>query len=361
VSPIGFQIFPPKDVPEDELTWTFIWGGDPNPPGVIPSRDRQKYLEIMSQGVIMQDQATPTGSHFVLSFGPFDLNVGDTLKFRVGEVLGEGPEGVETNAERLAQFVKQDFQVPFPPPMPVLKAEPGNHQVRLTWDPTGLPADKNPELYYDPYRADSAAQPFEGYRLYKSTQSISGPWTLLAEYDIPGNEFGQNIGLEYEYVDDGLLNNVEYYYTLTAFSKPDTVIKIPSQESSLNGNAMVVIPSTAIQRTVGKVAVVPNPYRGDIDYSSYNPAWEKPPPGRPWLEQDRRLQFINLPAQCVIKIYTSAGDLVETIVHDDPEKGFEDWDMTSYVRQAIASGIYLFTVEDTRTGEVQVGKFVVIK
>ncbi len=45
----------------------------------------------------------------------------------------------------------------------------------------------------------------------------------------------------------------------------------------------------------------------------------------------------------------------------DVPGGFEDWDMTSYAVQAIASGIYLFTVEDTQTGKVQVGKFVVIK
>jgi hypothetical protein len=79
------------------------------------------------------------------------------------------------------------------------------------------------------------------------------------------------------------------------------------------------------------------------------------------MEQDRRIQFINLPERCEIRIYTLAGDLVNTLHHDDPNRGFEDWNLTSSVGQAISSGIYLFSVEDLKNGEVQVGKFVVIK
>ena len=369
-SPVGFQIFPRMAnelLAAESINWTFDYNESQGPPGVTPAYDNEKYRDLMANGQRKEDQASPTGSHFVLSFGPYDLNYKDpndatdadtdTLIFRVGLVMGEGLEGLVKNAERLQQVESNDFKMPFPPPMPTLDVVTSNHAVTFKWD-----RDKEiVEEYPDPYRGDSAAVPFEGYRLYKSTYSVNGPWTLLAEYDIPDNPFFKNIGLEYEYTDIGLLNNVEYYYSVTAFSKPDTVGNFPSNESSRSSNAQVVIPGAEIQETVGKVAVVPNPYLGSIDYSSYNPAWERPPPGRPWLEQDRRLQFINLPAQCIIKIYTSAGDLVETIIHDDPETGFEDWDMTSYVVQAIASGIYLFTVEDTRTGKAQIGKFVVIK
>ena len=173
---------------------------------------------------------------------------------------------------------------------------------------------------------------------------------------------GYDTGLQYTYKDEGLLNNVEYYYTLTAFSKPDRVNNFPSQESSLGANARRVVPGTAPLQSVGGVAVVPNPYRGDIPYNSYNPPWEKPQSTRPWwMEQDRRIQFTNLPERCEIKIYALAGDLVNTIYHDNPNKGFEDWNLTSSVGQAISSGIYLFTVEDKANGKVQIGKFVIIK
>src|SRR4030065_656570 len=79
-----------------------------------------------------------------------------------------------------------------------------------------------------------------------------------------------------------------------------------------------------------------------------------------WMEQDRRIQFINLPISCEIKIFTLAGDLVATILHDNPSKGYEDWNLTSDVGQTVSSGIYLFTIEDTNNGQAQIGKFVII-
>jgi hypothetical protein len=357
-SPIGMKIIPPENVDPQALRWTFNWyegqGGS-----APPSRDYDRYLQ-MAEGVVMQNQAESVGSQFIVSFGPFDLLVGDTLHFAVGEILGEGIKGVMKNADRMDWLRANDFRVPSPPPLPPLRANIGNHTVEMKWN--ALAGQVNPETYNDPYRADSVEVPFEGYRVYKSTISARGPWTLLAEYDLPGNIFGYNTGLDTQYVDVGLLNNFEYYYTVTAFSKPDTVADFPSQESSLNANVMVVIPGPEPPPSVGEVAVVPNPYRGDIAYHQFNPPWERPDPSRDiWLEQDRRVQFINLPAQCEIKIYTLAGDLVSTLVHNSFSKGFEDWNLTSDIGQAVASGIYLFTVKDSKKGNIQIGKFVVIK
>jgi hypothetical protein len=53
--------------------------------------------------------------------------------------------------------------------------------------------------------------------------------------------------------------------------------------------------------------------------------------------------------------------LVDTIYHNDPVQGYAGWNLTSNIGQAVASGIYLFTVKDHRSGEVQVGKFVILK
>lgn len=357
-SPIAVKVFPPANVQADTLRWTFNWyegqGGS-----APPTRDYDRYLQ-MAQGIIMQNQLEPVGSQFMVAFGPINLAVGDTMQFAVGEILGEGLSGVLKNADRMDWLRQNNFRVPSPPPKPPVRLTIESHSVTLKWN--ALAGQQNPETYTDPYRADSAEVPFEGYRVYKSTISSRGPWTLLAEYDLPDNIFGQNTGLDSQYTDLGLLNNFEYYYTVTAFSKPDTTADFPSQESSLNGNAVVVIPGTAAPEKVGQVAVVPNPYRGDIAYHQFNPPWERPDPSRDiWLEQDRRVQFINLPGQCEIKIYTLASDLVRTLQHDDFSKGFEDWNLTSDIGQAVSSGIYLFTVKDRRSSEVQVGKFVIIK
>ncbi len=358
ISPLGMKIFPPENVLADTLRWTFNWyegqGGS-----APPARDGIRYMQ-MAEGVVMQNQLEPIGSQYIIAFGPFNLNQGDTLHFAVGEILGEGLTGILKNADRMDWLRQNNFRVPSPPPKPPLRVTIGTHSVQLKWN--ALAGQTNPETYTDPYRADSAEVPFEGYRVYKSTISARGPWTLLAQYDLPDNIFYNNTGLDTQYADVGLLNNFEYYYTVTAFSKPDTAADFPSQESSLNANAVVVIPGPKPPEDVGEVAVVPNPYRGDIAYHQYNPPWERPGTTRNvWLEQDRRIQFINLPAQCEIKIYTLAGDLVRTLYHNDFARGFEDWNLTSDIGQAVSSGIYLFTVKNNSTGNVQVGKFVIIK
>lgn len=358
ISPLGVKIYPSAKIPPSTLRWTFNWypGGGAGGPA---DRDGVLYQEI-SAGTIMRNQQAGDGSQFILSYGPLTLAVGDTAYFRVGLILGEGEAKMLANTDRLDWLVQKDFKVPAPPPLPPLRLETRSHEITLRWSVQS--GDIDPETYRDPNRADNASQPFEGYRVYKSTQSKTGPWTLLAEYDVPANQFFLNTGLQYEYTDIGLLNNLEYYYTVTAFSKPDLEIDFPSQESSKNANAKLAVPGTAAPATVGEVAVVPNPYRGDIAYHAYNPAWEKPSGTRDrWMEQDRRIQFINLPARCEIKIYSLAGDWIVTIPHDNPQQGYEDWNLTSAVGQAIASGIYLFTVEDITNGKVQIGKFVVIK
>ena len=60
-------------------------------------------------------------------------------------------------------------------------------------------------------------------------------------------------------------------------------------------------------------------------------------------------------------MYTLAGDEGYSLNHNNSDKGYEDWNLTSSVGQTIASGIYLFTVEDLRNGDIQNGKFVVVK
>lgn len=348
--------FPP--VNRNDSVITFIWYNGRQQG--IPYTDAEKYTD-MTKGQIMEKQvSTGDGTKHIVSFGPYSFAKGDTLTFGVALILGKGIEGVMEN-ERILNIVKaKNFKIPSAPPAPPLRVTADNKQVKLEWKPG--PETVNPEEFEDPNRADSILKPFEGYRVYKSTVSKDGPWTLLAEFDLQGNDYGSNTGIQYEYTDVGLLNNLDYYYAVTSFSLPDKVLRFPALESSISVSSFNVTPGTKPPSTVGQVAVVPNPYRGDIAYHSYNPPWEKPKGSRDyWMEQDRRIQFINLPAYCEIKIFTIAGDLIQNILHDNPDKGYEDWNLTSSVGQAVSSGIYLYTVEDKYTGEIQVDKFVIIK
>ena len=350
ISPVGFRVIKPDD---SSLRWSMTYYEHET----LPVLDPDEY-KAMSSGTIYPDRLDqPSRDHIILGFGPFQLKVGDTLNVEMAEIFGYGVNGLMNNSETIDFLKTKGFRVPSPPPKPITKVTLLNHGVDLNWAGSKYVV----EDYTDPNRGDTVKYPFEGYRVYKSTRSINGPWTLVAQYDKIDEE-GANTGLNYEYKDDGLLNNIEYYYAVTAYSKEDKVIKFPSQETSITNVAKIITPGATPMQSVGEVGVVPNPYRGDIAYNTYDPPWEKPKGSRSqWMEQDRRIQFINLPIQCQIKIYTLAGDLVFTIDHADPNKGYEDWNLTSNAGQAVSSGIYLFTVEDMVNGKVQVGKFVIIK
>lgn len=99
------------------------------------------------------------------------------------------------------------------------------------------------------------------------------------------------------------------------------------------------------------VKVVPNPYL-------ITNQWEI-------SKFERRLAFTHLPAQCVIRIYTVAGNLVKVIHHNDTNTnpmdkgGTEYWDLLNEHNQIVASGVYIFHI-DSDVGE-QVGKFAVVQ
>ena len=71
------------------------------------------------------------------------------------------------------------------------------------------------------------------------------------------------------------------------------------------------------------------------------------------------MKFIHLPPRCTIRVFTLAGDIVATLEHDDPVRGELSWNLLSESNRAIASGVYVFTVESD-FGK-QIGKFVVIR
>ncbi|MFZ0392167.1 MAG: hypothetical protein WAN36_17020, partial [Calditrichia bacterium] len=102
-----------------------------------------------------------------------------------------------------------------------------------------------------------------------------------------------------------------------------------------------------------KIAVVPNPY-------VVAASWESRSAFR-FGRGERKIEFINLPQKCTIRIYTLRGYLVDTIHHNTAvDDGSEPWNMLSKDGQEIAYGIYIFHVDAGSLGE-KVGKFAVVK
>ncbi len=102
-----------------------------------------------------------------------------------------------------------------------------------------------------------------------------------------------------------------------------------------------------------RIYVVPDPY-------VTNASWERPlfnATGR----GERRIDFVNLPPQCTITIYNTAGKLVQTLHHDSPmQDGTESWDLVSKDGLSVSFGVYIYHVNAPGIGE-RIGKFTLIK
>ena len=101
---------------------------------------------------------------------------------------------------------------------------------------------------------------------------------------------------------------------------------------------------------LSQITVVPNPYvAGSL--------WESGL-GSVLREPVRQLQFINLPAECEIRIFTLSGNLIKTLQHDAAH-GTEVWDLRAEGGREITSGIYLYQVKSA--GKEYLNRFAVIK
>ncbi len=287
------------------------------------------------------------------------------------------------------------YLIPEPPASPRLRVE-----FEDAVDPNTGRQDTRVVLYWD-RTAEESRDPvtglhdFEGYRIYRSNpgDDLSGDIlnraTLVAQYDLPGNRTGFNNGLDeirldtpatfpddpaeywYRFEADNLLGGWQYLFTVTAFDEGDPDAGLPSFESSRTANATRIFPGTppaqAADRDNRRVGVYPNPYR-------VNAAWDG------GTNRTRRLNFYNLPPRAEIRVYSLAGEIVAEMQHEsDTYKGDirwydnfsadnrqlpggeHSWDLLSENGLSLAGGLYLYTVKDLDTGEVQRGKFVIIK
>lgn len=273
------------------------------------------------------------------------------------------------------------FLIPEPPRSPNLRVELAEGRATLYWD-------RSAESSVDPV---TGLQDFEGYRVYRSnlgadlTGDVLGQTTLLAQFDRPGNETGFNNGFgdvvltepvtfpgdttQYHYRLDvpGLLSGWQYAFALTAFDEGDADAGLPPFESSRVANAVRVFPGTPAQDGSAKVGVYPNPYR-------VNAAWDGE------SNRTRKLYFYNLPARAEVRIYTTAGEIVDEFTHEAGVTGGDTrwydtfsgqnrvvaggeyaWDILSANNLNLATGLYLYTVHDLDSGATQTGRFALIK
>jgi hypothetical protein len=99
------------------------------------------------------------------------------------------------------------------------------------------------------------------------------------------------------------------------------------------------------QTDLGQIKVVPNPF-------IVRAGWEQ-------SQFEGRLQFTNLPKECEIAIYSTAGDHIITLQHNSFNNSMF-WNLQNDSGVNVAYGLYVFVVK-TPDGEKHTGKFVVIR
>jgi len=157
--------------------------------------------------------------------------------------------------------------------------------------------------------------------------------------------------------DANVRNGFRIYYAVTAKDRYGNDSK-PGVEFALTTPRFD--PQTPDERTSkgANIYLYPNPVTREAlaEFDRQFPTRDNP--------TGMQVVFANLPqARNTIRIYTAAGDLVQTLEHDGTGDagGSCAWNMMSRNGQEVTSGIYFFVVHADRAGfEDVVGRFVVV-
>jgi hypothetical protein len=216
------------------------------------------------------------------------------------------------------------YKIPIPVPAPVIKVEnTPQATVKITWK-------RSVENFSAPRMTGKLSK----FYVWRSNAGM-GPWELLGEVQL-GNVNEEGL---YEFID----NDETYKLGETKYYSVTSVDDKGNQSGRTN-----ITPHVKNVRSVDKmekVYAVPNPFIVKSGFEGHG--------------QDNAIGFYGLPEKCTIRIYSYAGQLVETIEHDSPVYSTA-WFQVTRNNQDIASGIYFYVVT-TPSGETATGKLVIVK
>jgi len=232
-------------------------------PGLYNSSLGSKYFHLGSQSSLrFDDTATiPVGGLDLvatISSGPYTLNPGDSLVFVTAIIAGDTYQDAMATLTQAEKILAFDFEISKPPATPKLAGYASDKQNFLYWDNAAEKSRDNFSGEYD----------FEGYRIYRSLDKGVN-WDLLADYDML-NQRGLDRGLQYSYRDTTVNNGFEYWYTVTAYDRGDSLIESlesPLGKNLTSVNTIALIPATnAAGRTPVSVNNVTHTGNGISNY-----------------------------------------------------------------------------------------------
>ena len=224
-------------------------------------------------------------------------------------------------------------------------AQPSNYEIRFADSPISSSFSNNLPLPFEVVNLTRANQPIE---VYSPDLSRNGSWDVTEPIVFLEQPDGQLISTwEVRLEDVGPVpgsGDVFLVSTRKPFA-PEDVYRFKTVAATAD--------EALASQELEDIYVVPNPYVATSVFEPKNPVSRSE-------RGERRLYFANVPKTCTIRIYTLAGELVETLYHDSTlDNGKVFWDMRTKDNMNLAYGLYLFHVESPEGSFI--GKFAVIK
>ncbi|HDS09851.1 MAG TPA: T9SS type A sorting domain-containing protein, partial [Firmicutes bacterium] len=318
---------------------------------------------------IFNTRLTPTDYRTNYLAGPITLAPGEHWDFCWAFVFGLSLGHFNANNSALTETYEAGWKPPNPPPdAPYLILAPGDRKVTINW---ARNRNVNPKVNNDGTRdyteypdslfsrsAESSVDPntglrdWDGYFIYRnmtgSGELKDGAWHLISELtstyvkntwgaipddDLDARYWTQTYWGQFVDEDPGLYNGFKYYYSVVAYDFGKAL-------TNPTANVQTVTLRWKAKQDPSNVKVVPNPF-----IVSNPPAFIN------------GVQFIHLPANCTIKIYSFSGDYILSLYHNDGT-GDETWNLRNDNDQLVAPGVYFWVVESDQG--TQKGKFVII-
>jgi hypothetical protein len=288
---------------------------------------------------LQADNSTRLTPFMLLGVGPYTLAPGETIKVSVVEAVNglpleetikglevqpDLPAGLDSLRNTIANaqiLFDNNFQLTsVPPPSPKIDIIPipKDQTITISWDPID-------QTWIDPINDTTVISEF---RIYRADRSFIGPYIFLKRIrpgrDTDRTRFFDEDANKWIYEDQSINLGVGYYYTVTSKDDED------DESWYTNRNTEPVFAARSAAPDALNVKVFPNPFK-EIS-------------GFPTSGAEDSIVWTNLPGRCTIKIFTSSGELVKTMEHDNPNVGEEVWDQLSDARQQVAPGIYFWIV-----------------
>jgi hypothetical protein len=169
---------------------------------------------------------------------------------------------------------------------------------------------------------------------------------------------------EYFWYDCNAYNGITYYYLITSFDrgynipsatqglqKVENCMPVLGEPYACSENLVAMTINVDNQDDLAKIFAVPNPYRtGGSVYTTQN--YHNFP--------DRKVRFVNVPEECLLRIYTVSGDLIWENEYRNETAGNLEWDVRNQSGEEVTSGIYVYKIENSK-GDYIYGRLIVIR